>query len=31
MDPNSVNYGSGIMAGGDGFGVFFLENDYDQD
>jgi hypothetical protein len=30
-DPNFVNYGSGTMAGGDGFGAFFLQNDYDQD
>ena len=29
--PNLVGYGSGTMAGGDGFGAFFLEDDYDQD
>jgi hypothetical protein len=31
QDPNSISYGSGTMAGGEGFGAFFLEDDYDQD
>ena len=30
-DPDFVNYGSGTMAGGVGFGAFFLQDDYDQD
>lgn len=30
-DPNSISYGSGTMAGGDGFGALLLEDDYDQD
>jgi len=30
-NPENVNYGSGSMAGGDGLGIFYLQDDYDQD